>query len=156
MVFKKGYKPSEEQKKKQSETRKRLISEGKIDMKKQMNNPKIKKKISNTLKGHECYKNPERGKNISIALKKAYKNGTKTQYSGKVSTGKSERMMYEGKRIYVSHYVYGMATGHWPERGELIHHKDFNQSNNSFKNLQLMTIAEHIKLHTELRVNGIK
>ena len=50
MVFKKGYKPSENQKKKQSETRKKLILEGKIDMKKQMNKPEIKNKISKTNK----------------------------------------------------------------------------------------------------------
>lgn len=155
MVFKKGYKPTDEQKRKQSETRKRLIESGKIDMKKQMNNPEIREKISNTLRGHECYKNPERGKNISKSLKKAYKNGTKTQYSGKVSTGKQERMMFNGKRIYVSHYIWFKNVGSFPERGEVIHHKDFNQSNNSFKNLQLNTRAEHIKIHTRLRVNGI-
>jgi len=55
MVFKKGYIPSEEQKKKQSETRKRLIKEGLIDMKKMMNS-KVKKKISETLLGHPVSK----------------------------------------------------------------------------------------------------
>ena len=155
MVFKKGYKPTEEQRKKQSETRKKLFLDGKIDMKKQMNNSLIKKKISNTLKGHKCYKNPERGKNISEALKKAYKNGTKTQYSGKVAKGKPERMMLKGKRICVSHYVWFKNTGYFPKKGEIIHHNDFNQSNNDFNNLELMNFSEHIKLHTRLRVNGI-
>ena len=43
MVFKIGYIPSEEHKKKLSETRKRLIKEGVIDMKKMMNS-KVRKK----------------------------------------------------------------------------------------------------------------
>ena len=115
-----------------------------------------KKKISDSLKGHDCYRNPERGKNISNALKNAYKNGTKTQYSGKVSTGKRVRMMYKGKRISKSNYIFAMATGHWVTKNEVIHHKDFNQSNDSFNKLQLMTRSEHIKLHTAIRVNGNK
>lgn len=154
MVFKKGYKPTAEHRRKLSESRKRLISEGKIDMKKQMSNPEIKSKISNSLKGHKCYKNPKRGENISKALKKAYRQGTKTQYSGKVSTGKQERMMFEGRRVYTSHYVWFNNTGNWPKSGEIIHHKNFNQLDNRFENLQLMSISEHIKLHTKIRTNG--
>ncbi len=124
-------------------------------MKKQMSNPKIRKKISDSLKNHKCYKNPERGKNISKSLKEAYKKGTKTQYSGKVSTGKPERMMFKRKRIYVSHYVWFQNKGYWVKKNEVIHHKDFNQSNNNFKNLQLMTSGEHMKLHIKIRKNGI-
>ncbi|MFW9872044.1 MAG: HNH endonuclease [Candidatus Thorarchaeota archaeon] len=152
MVFKKGYKPTEEQKRKQSETRKRLILEGKIDMKKRMANPEIRKKISKTLTGKKHSK--QRRQNISKAVKQSYTNGRK-KCDGKVSKGKQERMMYEGKRIYVSHYVWFQNTGSFPKKGEVIHHKDFNQSNNSFDNLQLMSRKEHIKLHTEIRKNGI-
>ena len=50
MGFQKGYKPSIEQRKKQSLARKKLLKEGKIDMKKQMNNPEIKAKISKSNK----------------------------------------------------------------------------------------------------------
>lgn len=55
MTFKKGYIPSEEHKRKLSETRKRLIKEGLIDMKKIMNS-KVRKKISKTLLGHPVSK----------------------------------------------------------------------------------------------------
>ncbi len=55
MVFKSGYIPSEEQRRKQSEKRKKLIKEGLIDMKKIMNS-KVKKKISETLLGHSVSK----------------------------------------------------------------------------------------------------
>lgn len=50
MGFKKGYTPTESQKKKQSEKRKKLIAEGKIDMKEIMNHEQIKKKISKSNK----------------------------------------------------------------------------------------------------------
>lgn len=148
MVFKKGYKPTEEQKKKQSETRKRLIKEGKI---KKMSE-ETKKKISKTLKGKKH--SNERRKNISNAVKKSYVDGRK-RCSGKVSKGKPERMMYEGKRIYVSHYIWFKNTGNFPKKNEVMHHKDFNQSNNNLDNLELMTRKNHIKLHTEIRVNGV-
>jgi len=35
--------------------------------------------------------------------------------------------------------------------GECVHHKDFNSRNNNIKNLQLMTISEHSKLHGKRR-----
>ena len=50
MGFQKGYTPSKEQRKKQSESRRKLFSEGKINMKEQMNRPEIKEKISKTNK----------------------------------------------------------------------------------------------------------
>ena len=109
--------------------------------------------MSNSLKGKKHSK--QRRENISKALKNAYKKGTKTQYSGIVSKGKQGRMMYSGKRIYISHYVWFKNTGNFPKKGEVIHHKDFNQSNNSFDNLELMTSSKHIKLHTQIRKNGI-
>lgn len=55
MVFKKGYVFSEEHKKKLSETRKRLIKEGVVDMKKRMN-AEVREKISKTLLGHPVSK----------------------------------------------------------------------------------------------------
>lgn len=157
MVFTKGYKVSEKQRKNQSETRKRLISEGKIDMKKQMSNKKIRKKISDSLKGHECYKNPERGKNISKALKKAYKEGRKKQYCGSVVKGKNLTKRYNGKQTYVSHIVWFEHYGCLPKKNEVVHHINFDESNNEISNLQLMTKAEHTILHTKIRVkNGVK
>lgn len=55
MTFKKGYIPSEEHKRKLSETRKKLIKDGKINMKKIMT-VKVRKKISKTLLGHSVSK----------------------------------------------------------------------------------------------------
>ena len=50
MGFQKGYSPTKEQRRKQSETRKRLFAEGKLDMKEKMSDPRIRKKISESNK----------------------------------------------------------------------------------------------------------
>jgi len=33
------------------------------------------------------------------------------------------------------------------EPGEIVHHKDGNKHNNNIRNLQIMTRAEHMKVH---------
>ena len=70
MVFKKGYKPTKEQKRKQSETRKRLFKEGKLNRE---ISKERRKKISDTLKGRKH--SEERRKNISKAVKESYAQG---------------------------------------------------------------------------------
>lgn len=59
-----------------------------------------------------------------------------------------ERMIQQGG-IYEHHYVWFINTGHVVQPGEVIHHRDHNKRNNKFNNLQLMTEAEHRKIHAD-------
>jgi len=52
-----------------------------------------------------------------------------------------------GKLKLYSHCVWFDNTGHWPVKGEVIHHIDDDITNDSFSNLQLMTDSEHKTLH---------
>ena len=148
MVFKKGYKPSEEQRKKQSETRKRLIFEGKIDMKERMANKEIRNKISKTLTGKKHTK--KRKENISKAVKEAYLHGRKINSPKKVSIGKIKKCIRDGIQKSISHWIWYDNYGSFPKNGEVIHHIDFNEDNNKISNLRIMKISEHIKLHWRL------
>jgi hypothetical protein len=40
------------------------------------------------------------------------------------------------------------------DKNEMVHHIDYNPSNNRLENLQLMTISEHVKLHNKLKKRG--
>lgn len=42
--------------------------------------------------------------------------------------------------------IYENMTGRRIKRGEVVHHKDGNRQNDSFDNLQLMTVDEHKKV----------
>jgi len=55
---------------------------------------------------------------------------------------------YRGKYCYEHHLVYWQNTGIVPKEGELIHHKDEYKRNNEFENLELITVAEHNRLHS--------
>jgi len=46
-----------------------------------------------------------------------------------------------------SHLIWEQMTGHYPIKGEIIHHKDGSTDNDDIENLQLMTIGEHVSLH---------
>ena len=56
---------------------------------------------------------------------------------------------HQGLRLSMHRYVWEYYNGKIPE-GYEIHHKDFNKANNSIDNLQLLTVAEHRKLHADL------
>jgi len=59
------------------------------------------------------------------------------------------RIQVNGVQMIYSHYVWFLNTGHWPDwnKQEVIHHIDGNILNDDFKNLELMTIAEHTSFH---------
>lgn len=55
----------------------------------------------------------------------------------------------EGKRRYMHKLVWSFYNGEIP-KGYEIHHKDLDRDNNDISNLELLTIQEHKKLHSEL------
>lgn len=65
-----------------------------------------------------------------------------------------EKMKGQGG-IYEHHQVWYEHTGHIVQEGEVVHHKDLNKKNNEFSNLQLMTDAEHKKLHADINKNSL-
>ena len=53
-------------------------------------------------------------------------------------------------------YNFGKANGFAKTGGLVVHHKDYNQLNNSPDNLKIMTFSDHAKLHGELDQAGEK
>lgn len=60
--------------------------------------------------------------------------------------GKYPAICINGKNHYLHRYVWEQANGPIP-KNMVIHHKDFNRGNWKLENLELLTRAEHIKLH---------
>lgn len=56
---------------------------------------------------------------------------------------------HQGLQIFMHRYVWEYYNGKIP-KGYEVHHKDLNRANNNIDNLQLLTIAEHRKLHADL------
>ena len=56
---------------------------------------------------------------------------------------------HNGLRKYMHRYVWEYYNGKIP-KGYEVHHIDFDRSNNDISNLQLLTRAEHRKLHADL------
>ncbi len=54
-----------------------------------------------------------------------------------------------GHKVYEHRYVMEQYLGRKLKHGEEIHHIDGNKLNNSIDNLQLLTTAEHRKLHVD-------
>ena len=46
--------------------------------------------------------------------------------------------------------------GRYIEKGEVVHHIDFDKTNNDINNLKLMTNSEHAKYHAKLRKDKMK
>jgi hypothetical protein len=53
---------------------------------------------------------------------------------------------FNGKNYHIHRYVWEQANGPIP-KGMVIHHKDFNRGNWNLSNLEMLTRAEHMKLH---------
>lgn len=49
--------------------------------------------------------------------------------------------------------VWEEATGHYPGKKEIIHHKDGNAGNDSLENLKLMTLSGHSSFHSKGKNN---
>ncbi len=112
----------------------------------------VKKRISESLKGHPCYKSKERNKNISLGVNKRLKEG------GTPSNFKhgNSRKHKDGKPY--SHFVWcSQNISHVP-KGFIIHHRDLNPKNDKINNLTIVSRSDHIKMHHQLNriIKGIK
>jgi hypothetical protein len=58
---------------------------------------------------------------------------------------------YRGRYAYEHTVVWWRNTGEVPPPGYEIHHIDHDHRHNEFSNLQLLTGAEHKRIHSELR-----
>lgn len=58
-----------------------------------------------------------------------------------------------GKNYHLHRYVWEQANGPIP-KNMVVHHKDFNRGNWSLDNLEMLTRAEHMKLHKINRWNN--
>lgn len=61
------------------------------------------------------------------------------------------RYIWDKERHYMPEHIYIMEQhiGRRLTKDEVVHHIDFNRSNNCIENLQLMTRSEHSRLHRE-------
>lgn len=61
-----------------------------------------------------------------------------------------------GMGIYEHHQVWYENTGHIVDTSkEVVHHKNGIKTDNRFENLQLLTISEHDKLHSDTKTNHL-
>lgn len=60
-------------------------------------------------------------------------------------------LKYRGKYCYEHHLIYWQKTGIVPSSNEIIHHLNGNKHDNSFENLQLISIEKHNQLHCKQR-----
>ena len=54
---------------------------------------------------------------------------------------------YRGRYVYEHQIIWWKLTGEVPPTGYIVHHKDENKHNNSFNNLELKTVSEHLSEH---------
>ena len=84
-----------------------------------------------------------------VSHKDRWYNGYKMVYhpehEGAIKTGKNKGYIYEHR------YMMELHLGRVLRDDEVVHHNDFNRSNNDLSNLRLMTKGEHSKLHSDMR-----
>lgn len=175
MVFFKGYKHSEEIRKKMSESHtgkssgmkgKHHSEETKEILRKNStgfkHNEKTKENIRKFHKGKIL--SEETKQKMSEAHKgrkrKPFKEETKNKISiaqidlwSKLKTssdGKREKVYINGRQILISHLIWEKHYGKIPD-GYIIHHKDLNPSNNNINNLLMIERGKHNKLHRNLK-----
>ena len=111
-----------------------------------------RKKISIANKGS---KNPFYGKKHSIETKDKIKNKLLGRYGSKSSSWKGGHTDEERPRIYVSTRKYRIESRFVIEAllkrklksTEIVHHIDKNPKNNDINNLQIVSRAEHARIH---------
>ena len=74
----------------------------------------------------------------------------KTKFGGVYENNKGYYRLSDNTLLH--RYVWETFYGQKIPEGCVIHHRDFNPKNNAISNLQLMTIAEHNKLHHKGKV----
>lgn len=56
--------------------------------------------------------------------------------------------------VYYHRHVYSISIGRWVTSEEHVHHKDEIKSNNSFNNLECLSIKEHAHMHFGFKKTG--
>ena len=108
---------------------------------------KAKKKLSIFWKGKKkgpCKESHK--KNLSSSLK-----GRKVwNENSSVRKGEYKYITRNKIKKIESHWAWFDNYGVFPKKGKIVHHKNFDVTDNRICNLQIMTRSEHIKLHNEL------
>lgn len=97
---------------------------------------KTKRELYENSKTNSYYK-----KDVCVLPKEMTYDGYKVYMNGKYPS-----ICIDNKNYYLHRYVWEQANGPIP-KNMVIHHKDFNRGNCNLNNLELLTRAEHMKLH---------
>lgn len=104
------------------------------------------------------------GKEVIINPKHKNKTFCDVKCSSAFRKDSSNHRRWIGKNGYVNFwdndkgivkehiYIMEQAIGRKLKKNEVVHHIDFNRSNNDISNLQLMTRAEHSALHRKIEI----
>ena len=100
-------------------------------------------------RGTTAAKKPKPKKPRVVSHKERWYNGYKMvyhpEYEGSIKAGTNKGYIYEHR------YVMELHIGRVLRKDEVVHHIDFNRSNNDLPNLRLMSRVEHSKLHSDMR-----
>ena len=97
---------------------------------------KTKRELYEKSKMNSCFK-----EDVCVLPKEMIYDGYKVYMNGKYPA-----ICINGKNHYLHRYVWEQTNGPIP-KNMVIHHKDFNRGNWNLENLELLTRAEHMKLH---------
>jgi hypothetical protein len=119
-----------------------------------------RKKISNTLKikiangeiipawtGRKHTEEQKQKMSKALKGKRAWNRDTK------VRKGEYKFITRNKIKKPESHWIWFDNYGYFPKKNQIMHHKDFNESNNKIENLQLMSRSEHISMHNKLNIS---
>ena len=102
-----------------------------------------------------CMYKHRKGTKYTNITKKLDKNGYVRLFGVNTRKMPNYNKMY-GAGIYEHHQVWYENTGYIVDTTkEVVHHKNGVKSDNRFENLQLMSIFEHTKLHSDVNTNNL-